>query len=268
MSVNMETVVMTGAALAASANVQAQDKTISWEQATAQQKKSPVDEFMATEEYQKLNNAEKVVAYGEFRKKVAPMLTADLTESINKEVCGTLEKGISLGAFDGKEAQMAAEYVREHYKDLYNKEGIKKNVQRDIMAEKVLGAKPFPGTMEDRVEMAWSIRRGMVDKSVTSACIDAIGKDPTLSPEEKRAMQVQELSNYCQRCDSANDRFVTPKMVEIDKNTMLNKYPDLKNDVLEKLGQSQGKANSNQQSQANGNINPQLMAHLINSNVR
>lgn len=264
MSINMETVVMTGAALAAGANVQAQDKTISWEQATAQQKKSPVDEFMSTEEYKNLNNAEKVVAYGEFRKKVAP----ELTESINKEVCGTLEKGISLGAFDGKEVQMAAGYVREHYKDLYDKEGINKIVQRNILAEKALGAKPFPGTMEDRVEMEWSVRRGMVDKKVTSDCIDAIGKDQTLSPEEKRAMQVQELSNYCQRCDSANDRFVTPKMVENDKKHMLNKYPDLKNDVLEKLGQSQGKANSNQQSQANGNINPQLMAHLINSNVR
>lgn len=210
-----------------------------------------MDAFKETDYYNSLNRTEKVIAYGEFRKTITP----ELAESVDTNVYLTLRNGLSQGVFDGKEAQRAAQYLREHYKDGYDEDMMRNNIKRRALA--LEGKEITPDVLEERLALQWAGIRGFRDLEYTRECMSAIANDTTLSPEQKKEMQVQELTGYCKRC-GAEDNNLKAKKIE----HMLDSYPGLKEDVLARLEKQQNPQQTN-----NTGMSIPLMAKL-SSNTR
>lgn len=205
-----------------------------------------MDAFKATDYYNSLNRTEKVIAYGEFRK----IITPELAESVDTQVYLTLKYGFSQGVFDGKEAQMAAQYMREHYKDAYDENMMISNIKKRTLA--IEGKEIAPNVLEEKLAQEWSVRKGIIDLEVTKQCMSVIANDKTLSEEQKKEMQVQELTGYCKRCDAEDNNLKAKK-----KEHMLASYPELKEAVLARLEGQQKPQQTN-----NTGMDISLMAKL------
>lgn len=205
-------------------------------------KESPIKAFMKTEKYQQLAPADRIIAQGEFAKKVNP----NISESVNTQTFLTLK--YAMEKFDHASAMVAADYMREHFKDAYDEKTIEKNVRNDLL---VANKQATPENVEERMKLEMFGRKRWVDQNVTMNVMDAIDRDDKLSAADKENLKLEELRNYCQRIDK-EPQYANEESRERAKLPMLYKYPEL----------AQKLANENRQAQAENGLNATNLAML------
>lgn len=179
---------------------------------------SPVRAFMQTQKYQELGEADRIIALGEFSKKVCP---PEISESIDTQTFLHLKYGMD--KFDYASAKTAANHMREHYMDGYDKQSMEESVRNSML----LSHEPLSQeNVEKRMAQASFGASRKVDREATEGVMRAIDRDGNLSAQEKENLKLGELRDYCQRIDN-DSRFSSQQDKEQSKQSMLRNYPEL-----------------------------------------
>lgn len=215
---------------------------------------NPMEAFQQTERYQQMNDAEKIIAYGEFYNKV-------YGREYNAVTFADLKQEMDSGKFNYSETKVAADYMREHYRDGYDADLVETNAilsevifetetkDPDSYSEEtkshLAAIKSSPllhlssaGKRDDEaVELAWRGHRTGVDASVTRSSIDAVEREPNVSDGWKDMTQLQEVKDYCMRINNAPDITNDSEKAAIMGN-VLRYHPELAQQLLKEYQQN------------------------------
>ncbi len=198
-------------------------------------KESPMRAFMQTEKYQKLAPADRIIAQGEFAKKVSPTVS----DAISTQTFLALKYGME--KFDYTSAKVAADYMRGHFKDGYDERTVEKNVRNDLLiAHKSCSQE----NVEARMKLEEFGQKRWVDQNVTTNVIEAIDRDGKLSTVDKENLKLEELKNYCQRIDN-EPQYTNEESRDRAKLPMLDKYPELATKLAAEKRQVQSEKGEN-----------------------